>query len=115
MMREKTPGPSAETASVILEKARAAAVSMRRVADSIGMTAMTIHWYCPNRDTLAQRSADNTFAKITASCVRCRRARTAGVSNTLHLRRGNWFVWICIRNTLTCFGLRLRRIHPVFN
>lgn len=69
-MREKTPGPSAETASVILEKARAAAVSMRRVADSIGMTAMTIHRHYPNRETLAQRSADNTFAKITASCVR---------------------------------------------
>lgn len=67
MRTQKTPHRSAETARVILEKARAAAVGMRRLADSIGMTAMATHRHYPYRDTSAQRIADDTFAEITAS------------------------------------------------
>lgn len=78
MMTQKTPDRRAETARVILEKERAAALSMRRVADSIGMTAMAIHRHYPNRDTLAQKIADDTFAEITASWVAVTKSANRG-------------------------------------
>ena len=67
MTTQKTPDRTVEAARVILEKEGAAAVSMRRVAASIGMTAMAIYRHYPSRDTLLHRIADDTFAGITAS------------------------------------------------
>ena len=78
MMTQKTPDRRAETARVILEKERFAALSMRRVADSIGMTAMAIHRHYPNRDTLAQEIAYDTFAEITASWVAVTKSANRG-------------------------------------
>lgn len=63
----KTPDRIAKAARALLEKHGAEAVSMRRVADAIGMSAMAIYRHYPNRDALLHRIADDVFAEISAS------------------------------------------------
>lgn len=58
----------------ILDADGAAAVSMRRVADAVGVTAMAIYRHFPNRDALLHRLADDTFAEVAARWVAARRS-----------------------------------------
>ena len=59
------------TAERILQAARALferdgpeAVSMRRVADAVGLTPMAIYRHFPNRDALLKRISDDSFDAI---------------------------------------------------
>lgn len=51
-------------ARAIFEAEGAEAVSMRRVADAVGITAMAIYRHFPNRDALLKRIYDDNFSEI---------------------------------------------------
>jgi AcrR family transcriptional regulator len=55
----------AEQASVLLEAEGADAVTMRRVAAALGMTAMAAYRHYPDRDGLMNALADRGFAALT--------------------------------------------------
>jgi AcrR family transcriptional regulator len=65
-----TAGTTAErivaAATRLLEREGAAQVTMRRVARSVGVSAMAIYRHFPNREALLHRVADETFAKMSA-------------------------------------------------
>jgi len=48
----------------LFETEGAAAVSMRRVADAVGITPMAIYRHFPNRDALLKRISDDSFANV---------------------------------------------------
>jgi len=61
----------ADTAHRILAAARGlferegpAAVSMRRVAEAVGITPMAIYRHFPSRDALLKRISDDSFSEI---------------------------------------------------
>lgn len=63
--------PRPSTAEKILRAARAlferegpAAVTMRRVADAVGVTPMAIYRHFPNREALLKRISDDSFSEI---------------------------------------------------
>ena len=63
--------PKPSTAQKILRSARALferegaeAVSMRRVADAVGVTPMAIYRHFPNREALLKRISDDSFGEI---------------------------------------------------
>ena len=51
-------------ARVLFEREGAAAVSMRRVAEAVGITPMAIYRHFPNRDALLKRISDDSFQEI---------------------------------------------------
>lgn len=51
-------------ARALLEQDGAAAVSMRRVADAVGITPMAIYRHFANRDTLLKNVADAAFMEV---------------------------------------------------
>ena len=51
-------------ARAIFEAEGADAVSMRRVADAVGVTAMAIYRHFPNRGALLKRISDDSFSEI---------------------------------------------------
>jgi AcrR family transcriptional regulator len=51
-------------ARALFERGGAQAVSMRRIADSIGLTPMAIYRHFPNREALLQRISDDSFQEI---------------------------------------------------
>ncbi|WP_219518475.1 TetR/AcrR family transcriptional regulator [Nonomuraea ceibae] len=64
-MREmKTADRVAEAARSILVTEGVEAVTMRRVADSVGITAMAIYKHYPNREALLTEVADRTFREL---------------------------------------------------
>lgn len=48
----------------LFERDGAGAVSMRRVADAVGITPMAIYRHFPNRDALLKRISDDSFQEI---------------------------------------------------
>jgi AcrR family transcriptional regulator len=56
----------ATAARTILFADGAAAVSMRRVADAVGITPMAIYSHYPNRDALLRAVADASFLEVAA-------------------------------------------------
>jgi AcrR family transcriptional regulator len=54
----------AEVAREILERDGASAVSMRRVADAVGITPMAIYRHYPNRDAMLDAVADVVSAEL---------------------------------------------------
>lgn len=57
----------ADAALAILIEEGSAAVTMRRVAADVGITAMAIYKHYPNRDDLLRTITDAAFAKVGAS------------------------------------------------
>lgn len=55
-----------EIATQIFEAEGAQAISMRRVAEQAGISAMAIYRHFANRDALLQQIADNAFAELAA-------------------------------------------------
>lgn len=53
-----------QAARALLEGEGAAAVSMRRVGDAVGITPMAIYRHFPDRDALLGRISDDAFAEI---------------------------------------------------
>lgn len=72
--RRKAPATSAATASTadrilgaaraLFEREGAQAVSMRRIADAVGLTPMAIYRHFPNREALLKRISDDSFDEI---------------------------------------------------
>src|SRR5919112_404118 len=48
----------------LFEREGAQAVSMRRIADAIGLTPMAIYRHFPNREALLKRISDDSFDEI---------------------------------------------------
>jgi AcrR family transcriptional regulator len=61
---ETTADRIARVALAILEKEGPGAVSMRRVAQTVGITPMAIYHHFPNRETLLTTITDREFAKL---------------------------------------------------
>jgi len=53
-----------QAARALFERDGAAAVSMRRVADVVGITPMAIYRHFPNREALLKRISDDSFQEI---------------------------------------------------
>ncbi len=53
-----------KAARALFEREGASAVSMRRVADAVGITPMAIYRHFPNRDALLKRISDDSFDEI---------------------------------------------------
>ncbi|MCW2877830.1 MAG: TetR family transcriptional regulator [Sphaerisporangium sp.] len=60
----KTAERLAEAARIILVNEGAEAVTMRRVAEVVGVTAMAIYKHYPNREALLGAVADRTFQEL---------------------------------------------------
>jgi AcrR family transcriptional regulator len=60
------------SARVLLDREGEAAVTMRRVADATGITAMAIYRHYPNREGLLNALADAGFEELTAQLKGCR-------------------------------------------
>jgi len=54
----------ANAARIIFESEGPAGISMRRVADAVGITPMAIYRHYPNREALLHRISDDTFNEI---------------------------------------------------
>jgi AcrR family transcriptional regulator len=64
-MADKTTSERiAEAALLILEREGPEAVSMRRVAEAVGITPMAIYHHFPNREALLNSITDREFAKF---------------------------------------------------
>jgi AcrR family transcriptional regulator len=63
-MKSNTRQHILDAARALLEREGAAAVSMRRVADLVGITPMAIYRHFANRDTLLKQVSDNAFAEV---------------------------------------------------
>jgi AcrR family transcriptional regulator len=64
MARVATADKIAEAARRLLDREGAEAVTMRRVADAVGITAMAIYRHYPDRDALLNALADQGFAEL---------------------------------------------------
>ncbi len=56
----------AAAARQIFEAEGPTGISMRRVAESVGLTAMAIYRHYPNREALLHRISDDTFTEVAA-------------------------------------------------
>src|SRR5262245_22838744 len=63
---KKTRAATLAAAMRMLEKGGQEAVTMRRVAQSVGVTAMALYHYFPDRDALLRALADVEFDRIAA-------------------------------------------------
>jgi AcrR family transcriptional regulator len=61
MKRLTTPEKILRAAHKMFEREGADAVSMRRVADAVGITPMAIYRHFPNREALLKRLSDDSF------------------------------------------------------
>lgn len=64
MTRPDTAQRIVNTARALFEREGAPAVSMRRVAEAVGITPMAIYRHFPNREALLKRISDDAFAEI---------------------------------------------------
>lgn len=64
MSRPDTAQRILAAARALFERAGAEAVSMRRVADAVGVTPMAIYRHFPGRDALLKRISDDSFSEI---------------------------------------------------
>jgi AcrR family transcriptional regulator len=81
-MKETTAERIAEIALNILEKEGENAVSMRRVAQAVGITPMAIYHHFPNREALLNFVVDREFAKF-ADSIQARPVRGSHESRLL--------------------------------
>ena len=64
MSRVSTADRIARAARALFERGGAAAVSMRKVAEAVGITPMAIYRHFPNREALLKRISDQSFEEI---------------------------------------------------
>ncbi|MDH5832599.1 TetR/AcrR family transcriptional regulator [Luteimonas kalidii] len=64
MARPDTARQIIQAARALFEDEGPEAVSMRRVAEAVGITAMAIYRHFPNRDALLKRISDDSFNEI---------------------------------------------------
>jgi len=64
MARLTTAEKILKAAHTLFEREGADAVTMRRVADAVGITAMAIYRHFPNRDALLKKLSDDSFNSI---------------------------------------------------
>jgi len=64
MPKLTTPEKILRAAHKLMDSGGAEAVSMRRVADAVGITPMAIYRHFPNREALLKRISDDSFASV---------------------------------------------------
>jgi len=64
MTRTTTPSRILHAARALFEREGAGGVSMRRVADAVGITPMAIYRHFPNREALLKQISDDSFNEI---------------------------------------------------
>ena len=64
MPKLTTPQKILRAAHKLMDSGGAEAVSMRRVADAVGITPMAIYRHFPNREALLKRISDDSFASV---------------------------------------------------
>lgn len=64
MKRLTTPEKILRTAHKLFDREGADGVSMRRVAEAVGITPMAIYRHFPNRETLLKRLSDDSFNTV---------------------------------------------------
>jgi AcrR family transcriptional regulator len=64
MARQTTPEKILQAAHALFDSEGPDAVSMRRVAEAVGITAMAIYRHFPNRDALLKRLSDDGFNAV---------------------------------------------------
>ena len=64
MPRLTTPEKILRAAHKLMDSGGADAVSMRRVAEAVGITPMAIYRHFPNREALLKRISDDSFASV---------------------------------------------------
>ena len=64
MPKLATPDKILHAAHKLMDKGGADAVSMRRVAEAVGITPMAIYRHFPNREALLKRISDDSFASV---------------------------------------------------
>jgi AcrR family transcriptional regulator len=64
MKKLTTPEKILRTAHKLFDREGADAVSMRRVADAVGITPMAIYRHFPNREALLKRLSDDSFNTV---------------------------------------------------
>lgn len=64
MSRPQTADRILRAARALFERDGASAVSMRRVADAVGLSPMAIYRHFPNREALLRRICDDSFHEI---------------------------------------------------
>src|SRR5690242_20844373 len=64
MPRLSTSDKILRAALKLFERGGAEAVSMRRIADAVGITPMAIYRHFPNREALLKRLSDDSFQAI---------------------------------------------------
>jgi len=64
MPRLTTPEKILRAAHKLMDSGGADAVSMRRVAEAVGITPMGIYRHFPNREALLKRISDDSFASV---------------------------------------------------
>ncbi|RDS86658.1 TetR/AcrR family transcriptional regulator [Dyella psychrodurans] len=64
MTRLTTPEKILKAAHALFEREGADAVTMRRVADAVGITPMAIYRHFPNRDALLKKLSDDSFQSV---------------------------------------------------
>jgi len=65
-----------QAAHALFDREGAQAVTMRRVADAVGVSAMAIYRHFPNRDALLKRLSDDTFQQVAQDWSAKLRARS---------------------------------------
>src|SRR5262249_37421936 len=80
-MRNSASKEIASAALRLLEKEGVEAVSMRRVAEEVGVTPMAIYHHFPNRDALLRSITDGEFQRLLQFCSR--RLRTGRLESAL--------------------------------
>lgn len=64
MTHQGTPQKILAAARALFEREGPAAVSMRRVAEAVGITPMAIYRHFPNREALLKRISDDAFKEV---------------------------------------------------
>jgi len=93
MTRKSQPAPStsdaiASAARKIFEAEGPTGISMRRVAEAVGITPMAIYRHYPNREALLHRISDDTFAEITGLWAAKKRKSADVVKRLVALQDG---------------------------
>lgn len=73
MKRATTADKILKAAYKLFDREGAGAVTMRRVADAVGITPMAIYRHFPNRDALLKKISDDNFQTIAREMQACRK------------------------------------------
>jgi AcrR family transcriptional regulator len=117
MNRLTTPEKILKAAHALFEREGADAVTMRRVADAVGITPMAIYRHFPNRDALLKKLSDDSFQSVAHEWKS--RARSRDVLKRLNALMEPYLDYALTHPHLFDHAFSVRRDHarlsPTFN